>query len=150
MTAMKTTFDDAGAPLASARSRAGAWQAARAALAVSVWAGLSACAAGAGPQAAAVATEGDGPGVLRVICATPIDRLPDERLALDLARASGLGVQRVQALGARTFAVSFSCTPDERCQQGLVKLQAARHVVHDVTVDGLRTRPRTPRAEESR
>lgn len=150
MTTMNATFDDAHAPTAGARLRARPWRVASVALAMSACIGLSACAAGPGAGAADVAPEGDGSGVLRVICVTTTDRLADDRLAIDLARAAGLGVQRVQAIHTRTFAVSFSCTPDERCQQGLARLQSAHHLVQDVTVDGLRTRPRSPSAQESR
>jgi hypothetical protein len=112
---------------------------------------LTACTSVADSQAQAKDGAGAAdPGVMRVICTTTTDRLADEHLTIELARAAGLGVQHVQALNARTFAVSFRCTPDERCQQGLARLQAARPLVQDVTVDGLRTRPRPPGTQESR
>ncbi len=81
---------------------------------------------------------------LRVMCVTVGDRLPDDRLALDLARAAGLGVVQVQALGRRTFAVRFSCGTPELCAAGLARLQSARHLLAEVSEEGRRTLPRAP------
>jgi hypothetical protein len=84
---------------------------------------------------------------LRVMCVTVGDRLPDDRLALDLARASGLGVMQVQALGGRHFAVRFSCATPELCAAGLARLQAAHQLLAEVSVEGRRTLPRAPAAQ---
>ncbi len=113
---------------------------------------LMACAAADSgqPRAQDADPQADGASVLRVICVTTRDRLADDQLALDLARASGLAVQRLQAIGARTFAVTLACSPAERCQQGLASLRAAHPLVTDVSIDAVRARPRQPRAQEAR
>ncbi len=87
-------------------------------------------------------------GQLRVICITAEDRQADDRLAVELARASGLGVVHMRALGARTFAVRFTCGSADGCELGLARLQAAHPLLVEVSVEGRRSTPRTPASQE--
>jgi hypothetical protein len=114
---------------------------------------LSGCAVahpgeGDAPQVAGADVGAGQEGQLRVICITMGDRLPDDRLAVDLARAAGLGVLHVRAIGARTFAVRFDCGAAERCEQGLARLQAAHQLLAEVSMEGRRGIPRAPTRQE--
>ncbi len=100
----------------------------------------------------ACAQPGPGPGTgsVRVICRLVDSREVDNRLALDLARAAGMPVVQLRAVGDRLVAVEFRCAPAVRCEQGLDRLRGVSPLVADLTLDGQAHTPRQPTRPQER
>ncbi len=119
-------------------------------LAAALSLGLGACALpGSGPGPIA-ADAGTGTGSVRVICRLVDTREVDNRLALDLARAAGMPVAQLHAVGDRLVAVEFRCAPAVRCEQGLDRLRGVSPLVADLTLDGQAQAPRQPTRPQER
>jgi hypothetical protein len=108
--------------------------------------GLGACAqAGHAPEGVDASL-----GSVRVICRLTEPRDADNRLALDLARAAGMPVLHIQAIGDRLVAVEYRCAPESRCEQGLARLRSVSPLVSDITLDGQAQVPRQPTRPQER
>lgn len=87
---------------------------------------------------------------VRVICRMAASRTADDRLAAELAQASGLVVRRMQVISDRLLAVAFTCPAGTPCASGLTRLRQATQLVTDITLDEQARVPRQPDRSQER